>query len=380
MRNNNFVSASISSEGLDSATHSQSTSEYREESEIFAPAVREADTVAALAGEALEADLYVTDRPFLHQVSRDFADGVAICSARSALAVLGLYLRAQGEYAVSISENFKYVVSRGQYYLVGAREILPSSWRWLAACRQYRNGGGDDTPLILSWSLLDRVGRALQCRDEVHIAVARQPNKSAADEAVRSLDSLALWLMGALDASARVVHQLLGMSGEACGAGWQKRSWVAKLKKYAPDLAALVDTDSPGGTAVTILSSLRNSVHAEGAASVQARGRSPTLAGMLVRLPREDSEHLRQAFAELGGEAKWGVEFVADGRIYVDPALLLENVISPVLHLVDEIMQTTTSGQTCPVSIQDSDLAYPVNEEDPYAARNRQSVLWQLGY
>lgn len=117
-------------------------------------------------------------------------------------------------------------MNRGLFYWVGTRELLPSAWRWFSACVQHSQAVGDDSLLLLGQSVLQRVQRALQVRDDVNVALNRPQNNDTADEALSSLDVFLLLLMGAVDATARVVHAVLGIAGGPHAAGWQRREWL----------------------------------------------------------------------------------------------------------------------------------------------------------
>jgi hypothetical protein len=379
IQNDHLVSAGVFTGNLEEVRKDQSTVAYRELGEVPAAARQEADALAALAGEALGADIFVTDRPYLHEPTWRIAGSLAVCSPRVALALLGLYLRAQREFVVSQERNVKEVVSRGQYYLGAARELLPSSSRWLAACRQFSGDEREDT-LMLCWTLLDRVARALQCRDEVYLAAYGRQGRDAADEALGAFDGFALWLMGALDVSARVVHGVLGLPGPVRNAGWQKAGWTKNLGKNVPDLASLVDQGSSGETAMTILRILRNSVHGEALGAVETIGNDSARSGALIRLPKEESATLQRAIADLGGAAKWGIQFSSQGRTYVDPVPLLDHLLLHAVGLLDGILEKTATALVSSAHAQEPDVSEYVSEQGPYGKTMRQSALWQLGY
>jgi hypothetical protein len=74
---------------------------YRDDPESFA-ARRAADAIAAGVAETVKADIYVTNRDYLHQVSWPLGRGVTFCRPIDALALVGLYLRSQGEFLIWI--------------------------------------------------------------------------------------------------------------------------------------------------------------------------------------------------------------------------------------------------------------------------------------
>jgi hypothetical protein len=61
---------------------------------------RERDALAAEAAEAVSADLFIAERPYLFETQATVAQGVALCRTAEALTPVGLYLRSQGEFII----------------------------------------------------------------------------------------------------------------------------------------------------------------------------------------------------------------------------------------------------------------------------------------
>ena len=146
--------------------------------------------------------------------------------------------------------------------------------------------------------------------------------------------------MGAIDAGARFANRVLGISVPDNRVGWQ-RPWRAEVAKNAPRLAALFDSGTEGESVLSILRLLRNSVHGEALEPIGVASRGVRRDRTLMKLPRNDQNNLRTAFAALGGEKAWGVELSAGQETYVDPYLLLENLLPRVIRLMNLIMDET---------------------------------------
>jgi hypothetical protein len=376
---NRTTETSVMGNGADVAAGDTHTEAYTELGWEAASARRRADAVAAQVAGAIDADIFITNRPYLHKMTWTLADGVTYCTIDDALAIIGLYLRSQGSFVVSRDPAGRgtHTMNRGLYYWVGTRELLPAAWRWFSACVQHSVGSGDDRLLLLGQSVLQRVARALQVRDDVHVALNKPQNNDTADEALSSLDVVLLLLMGAVDATARVVHAILNIYGPGRRAGWQRADWLSDVSAKAPSLAALFQNDAPGAThALTILRLLRNSIHGEALPALgvgQGRERDRTLVG----LPRSDEADLLAAFNALGGMAEWGVEEAIPGRIHADPGILLENLLPRVVRMLNEIMDGTPVEQLAHVQLEPGDGRPPADET--FRELNRQSIRWQLG-
>ncbi|HEY5261770.1 MAG TPA: hypothetical protein VIJ33_06630, partial [Solirubrobacteraceae bacterium] len=341
--------------------------------------------LAAKVAETVGADLFITERQYLYEATWTIADGVTYCELDDALRVIGLYLRSQGSFITSRDPTGRgtHTMNRGLYYWVGTRELLPSAWRWFSACVQHSMSPGNDSLLLLGQSVLQRVQRALQVRDEVHIALNKPQDNDTADDALSSLDVALLLLMGTVDATARVAHAVLGISGSVYSAGWQyEKKWVAKVSATAPGLGRLFQGDTDHVRALTILRLLRNSIHGEALPALGV-GVGRQRDGTLVGLPASQQTELLAAFAALGGEAAWGVEQRIPGRLHADPGTLLEQLLPRVLHMLNEIMDATPVERLSNVSLQSSDLEVPPapagSPSDPFDEINRQSIRWQLG-
>lgn len=365
----------------DIAAMDTSTDAYSDRAHDEAATQRRADALAAMVANAIGADLFITRRPYLHAVSWDIADGVTFADVDEALAILGLYLRAQEQYVTSRSPEGRcsQVMNRGLFFWVGARELLPSAWRWFAACVQHSNGSGDDNLLLLGQSVLQRTQRALQVRDDVHVGLNKPQNNDTADEALSSLDVALLLLMGAVDATAGVAHVVLGLTSQPHLAAWQRSGWIAEVTGSAPKLGALFQPGTDELHVLTILRLLRNSIHA---AAMQALGvgRGRQRDRTLVGLPAADEPELRAAFTALGGLDGWGVEELVPGRLHFDSGVFLEQLLPRVLTMLNRIMDETPVERLAHVMLQPSDSLPPTGQgSGAFVELNRQSIRWQLG-
>jgi hypothetical protein len=217
---------------------------------------------------------------------------VTFCAPADALALVSLYLRTQGDFLIWKDPDRKGIerFPKGLFYWVGARELLPAGWRWSAVCIAHDHAQGTDDLSYLSGAVFQRITRALQSRDDLLRALNRSQDNDAAEQVLIALDTSLVFLMGALDATARVAHHVLGLPpGDLYEAGWQKtQNWLQNVAVKAPALAAIVATGTAGRDTVTILQLLRNTVHGSGlhALAVSRSGRHEET---LVGLPRADS-------------------------------------------------------------------------------------------
>jgi hypothetical protein len=340
---------------------------------------RTRDAIAAQTAENIGSDLFLTNRPYLRSVRWSLARGVTPLLQAEALPFVSLYLRAQGQFIIFRSTDGRstHTINRGLFYWVGTRELLPAAWRWFNACVQHSIAQNDDSLLLLGQSVLMRVTRALQERDKVHVALNQPQNNDVADGALSALDVCLLLLMGAVDASARVVHRILRLSGNAHSAAWQHDQWLQKVLTAAPAFARIIGAGTTGRHALTILTTLRNSVHGEALQPLAVRNERDPLR-TAVGIPARDEPVLLAAVAALGGELAWGIEQVIPGRFHADPGILLERLFPLLLDLMNSIMEATPVEKLSGVALGPSHRDPP--HGPPFDERARLSIRWQLGF
>jgi len=354
--------------------------------DVFAPEQREKDVLALhVASEAVQADIYITERPYLYADGKlASTPGVTVCTVKEAMTILGLYLRTQGEFVIPTgSKSFKFSFNRGLYFWVGTRELLPEAWRWFSACVQHSTKIGDDKLLLLGGSLLDRVARALQSRDDIHTALNLPTNNDNTDDALGSLDNVLVLLMGSVDVSARVAHYVLGLSPrQEYGAAWQKAAWLRQIRATAPNLALIVDPNTSGEHILTILRLLRNSVH--GAALQGITVLENNKQEMLIGLPANDEADILMAMDAMGGRDSWGFRPLLPGRSHVDPAMLADRLFEEVVKLLNSLMKETPVESLAQVRVTAASKLPPKDKPDKgnfntFSEWNRQAIRLQLG-
>jgi hypothetical protein len=371
--------AGIMGDAVAIAAADTDTTAYTRLDQAAATERRRADGLAAqVASQALEADIYISDREYLHAATWRVARGVAVCRPDQALPLIGLYLRAQGDFR--ITSNF--TCNRGLYYWVGMREVLPATWRWFAACVQHDAALGAHDFGELGQSLLQRVERALEARDRLHIALNQPQHNDTRREVLTALDDVLIDLMGAVDVSARVAHRVLGLppAGEF-RAAWQNTSWRAQLAQGAAALAKVTASGTVGLDALTILRLLRNSVHGTALQAIALQEADVRSELSMIGLP-SDATDVLAAMERLGGEVAWGVRGLLPDRVLVDAGLFLEALIPHILKLLNALMGHTPVETLPHVKLSADDCRPPA--PDP---RNtgiwdewvRTSIRWQLG-
>ena len=335
---------------------------------------RERDALAAGVATAVEADLFITERPYLFGERKIHISSVTLCRVPEALAMVGLYLRSQGEYVLwrAADGSGRLTSNEWLYYQIGAVALLPELWRWSGIRAAAPQQETPDALRGLNGALQLRVVRALRTRDSFHRALNLPQHRDAVRTVLVDLDTILVMLMGAVDASARFVHVLLAVQGDQRDAGWQKGGWRSRLAAHGQPLADLFGSGAPLSDVLTILSRLRNAVHGQ---AIQATMRQNGLVrDAPVTLPAEHESQVLASMDDLGGRAAWGAQQSAGGAVVFDPGQFVERLFPEVLRLLNAVMAATPPAY---VGGQQPD---PDSGPRWYSERNRLSVSWQLGF
>ena len=369
------------------ASADQRTHAYLNLDATQAASHRGLDAVAVSAAQALHADIFVTRRAYLLDVPVPLVDGVCCVRPEDALAVVGLYLRSCGEYVIRKDARTDYAetINKGLYYWVGARELLPSGWGWFSSCLEIDRKQAPPNTLpsdltFLAGAVFQRLTRALQCRDDVLRAMSLRQDNDVAEDALIGLDTCLIFLMGALDAAARVANRMLRAPADDRTAGWQKRQWLKLVRQDTLELAEVLDTEYANDT-LTILSLLRNTVHGPGLPSSRVSGgRDGQPDGTMMRLPKADEVRILDAVHRQGGENAWGLRMLGLDQLHADPAVLLEKLLPATVSLLNDLLAKTPVERRLGHPIEPEKLRPPADPHDHlFSEEVRLSIRWQLG-
>lgn len=350
-----------------------SSAAYRDLPPADAADQRERDALAGDAATAVEADLFVTERPYLLGPRSIHIPRVTVCQVPEALAMTGLYLRSQSEFVLwrATDGTGGPTANEWLFYQIGAVALLPEMWRWSRGAG-VRQPGAPDPLGDLSSALRLRVVRALRSRDSFHRALSLPQRRDAVRTFLVELDTSLVLLMGAVDASARFIHVLLGLHGNQRDAGWQKQGWRSALTGQNQPLADLFADRTPLSDVLTVLGRLRNTVHGQAIEATMRQSGASHDAPMT--LPAEMESQILSCMDNLGGRAAWGVQPGVGGSTAVDPGQFLEQLFPAVLKLLNEVMIAT------PTAYVSGSQPRPDSGHPWYNDRNRVSVSWQLGF
>ncbi|MET7424544.1 hypothetical protein [Dactylosporangium sp. NPDC005555] len=292
-------------------------------------------TVAAAAG----ADIVVTERDHLFEARLwtvedpcRWAMDPQCFRPRQAIALIGLYLRAQGHHRIwEPVESLPESLDRKRFYADGAHTLVPAAFQW---CELYENHGPGTPRSAAASSVTYRTELSLWQRDVMHQALQQSDDFYAFNATCLAFDQCLLLMMGALDAAALVVHSALRVDCHERLAAWQNKDWVTHLAARHADLAALVAPGTPGRHLLEVLRALRNTVHKASLAST-ARGEMRSFGRFRPLLTLPADPVFTTSLAALGRPEDWGV---TTSPAYMDPGVFLDRLIVLQTGLLDDLM------------------------------------------
>jgi hypothetical protein len=174
----------------------------------------------------------------------------------------------------------------------------------------------------------------------VHEALRVGVARSAIQDALYHFDVVLTSSVGALDALARVAHEIFGMSPKLLrSAGWQKtgkKGWWEELNGIAPSVAGVVAPHTRLGAALQILTKIRNSIHSiplDEYLHVETRALSSVVEHRAM-ISSELAIELRAVGAPLDD---YGI-FIGDtGFAFLNVGQLTERLLSCTIEIVGEL-------------------------------------------
>lgn len=326
----------------DAAERDPNDSIYSDLDRSDAAARRRADVIAAQAAAAAKADVFITTRPYLFSVGWEVAYGLLVATPTQALPLVSLYLRAQGEFIDwrSLDGTGTSTMNRGLFYQRSVIALVPRLFGALVVFAERAWAGNADT-LRLTQAIFGRLQQALVARDEMYWALNRPQNWDVAFEVLTAFDLALLTLMGAVDASARLAHHLLGIGSGQHDAGWHRNKWRKQVANRCPTIVAAVEAENRLD-ALTVLRKLRNTIHAALIDPI-AVARGQVHVTTRIELPASDAETILASIDRLGGREEWGVESHGPGHHHADPAELLDHLLVRLTPMLNDVLAAMSS-------------------------------------
>ena len=253
-----------------------------------------------------------------------------------------------------------YSLGREWTYFVVTRLRLPGMWRFNAACLYSKGFRGDNTH-ELSESIRRRCARALEARDIIGQQFYCGPDYCDHDRVQYHFDYLPLLLTGALDALARVVYRVYGLSKpnerRVAFRNWegnQDRFFDALDNQGATDLVHLLRQQDVQDV-LTVLHELRNTIHA---AALPRPGRTlgitPTPPPTTV-IDTAAAGEVKAAALRSHSLGHWGLH-EAYGDLCLEPYACAVAMVDEAFGLINAIAEATEVTRLLPQGFDFSKL------------------------
>ncbi len=221
-----------------------------------------------------------------------------------------------------------------------AARLLPSAWRWFAACVASSQGSGDDRLLLLGDSTLRRLDRALRARDRLLEQFQLPADNDTADEALFQLDVALLMLNGAFDSAAQVTHESYGLGGRQMPS-WRRREWRETLLAKAKEFADCLRDETPTRDVLDLVGLLRNTVHGEALRSIAYSPTTPSARENLLMVPERGCERILAAVQRQGGPDAWGLRPLSKDFQTIEADTFIDALIPACAQTLDGLMERT---------------------------------------
>lgn len=294
-----------------------------------------------LARSSNDVDAFISDDPLTAALPAEF---VHVRSVAEGVALLGLALRAKGDFTVERANGNGTYLNDETFYRAAAMELLQD------LDGAYRGAGGAwragrVRPYELLQGTVVRLARALRARDYLHVRMRALDFESAWGDVLFFLDAFLVALVGALDTTARFVHDLYQLPDDDLHrAGWRRKQWLKEVVAVEPRLAVYTD----GGAfspALELIARLRNQVHeAPFSEELQLTDDGPGWSSIgegALALPRDDKRSDLLDFANAtGGAERWGIrDRPLLDMVILDPSVFVERAIRTTATLISNALE-----------------------------------------
>jgi hypothetical protein len=301
----------------------------------------EAGIVVAAAAEQITCDVVATQSAYLLSgAPRSLVKRANPVSPEDAAALVGLYLRLDGDFSIDYGKEWKDALGRHFSYFVLMRELLPAAWRWFSGCMAHSASGGDEDLAMIAQSGMERVDRALRARDRLHGELQQPSGLETIEEALFYFDVTLLMLGGAFDVTALVADAVHGLNTPPHRVSWASTDWLRKTGQTNQTLARLMIPGQPSRDARELVAVLRNTIHGQsmGTISYQASGRPRE---QLIVLPKSVESKFEQLIHRQPHASAFGVERLPSQHLSVDPGCYIEALFPRALAALSAIMDAT---------------------------------------
>lgn len=297
---------------------------------------------------------------------------------KEAVALLGLNLRAHGDFAVWRDDSTTRIIGASRFYRAAAFASVKGLDAWLALATA-RWMTESHRPLVLCDGIATRLSRSLRARDFLQVRLHAPEFKAVWDEVLFFFDFVLVQAMGALDLLARLIHFTYGLSGSERDASWRRRrrgGWVDAVGKAEPAIGDLAKQKSSLGDTVDLVAELRNAIHDAPLSDEVHDLEIDERPGIYVWGPGLIALELSNEVAQLidaaerrGGLNIWGItDRRADDTIVLDPGLFAEQALKACSDEIGKVLAVADQKRLAAKPHEHVELWVPEEREQDHAA------------
>lgn len=306
------------------------------------------DFLVALATDELSWDVLITLSPFL-LVHREnpWIDVVNLRSPLEALKIIGLLLRNRGGYLFEPISRYFLELDRRAIYMELVHHKVSNISRYIKAC-VYAEAFGAVGLTYLAESAVVRCMRALHARDEIGALFYMPHSNESRDAIMYHFDYLALLLMGAFDAQARVARLVYGITDvDERGAGFHFKKFRKAMKRSGA-IALYNQTSNQFFDLMTLLKEVRNSIHASVWPTI-ALVHSGKGEESFIKVPPAYQDEIWRAARRCGSTTDWGlIRHSEFSMLLLEPYSYAINLVAKCFRQIDEIARLTDVARLLP--------------------------------
>lgn len=283
-----------------------------------------------------QADLFITDDPFLLEVSDIETRGTNVVSTLDGIAILGAHLRNRRVFIYRSSPDGRFTASlAGNSFYVACRRAIQDLSPILGS--RFDDPAMKQTVAKGFHAIAPRTEQLLRARDRAVFSLLQPHDHDTIDDALFALDTFMLMLGSTFDSLAQMTNAILRLNSGAQFPDWRESRWQGALQVADPDLASFVAPNTAFWYMLQLHALLRNVVHGSIHQPVIYIDNMLPPEGFIV-IPQTDKRSVRRAVRELGGFQRFGA-IEQDNELWLRPGPTLEALLAAGMSFVNTVIR-----------------------------------------
>jgi hypothetical protein len=300
------------------------------------------DFLVARANYELDYDVLITLSSYLlDNRENPWIRSVNPRNPLEAVKIIGLLLRTRGGYRFEAMPNYFLEFDRRLIYRELLQRKLPNISLYIKACAHAEALGAAGIT-YLAESALVRCTRALQARDEVGALFYMPQSNESRDAMMYHFDYLALLLVGAFDAQARVARRVYGINRpNEMNTGFRRKEFLDALKGSSATALYNLVTEQHFSDLLDLIHLIRNSIHGSVWPTIASENYRD-LEESFIKVPPPYKDKIWQAARRGGLTDNWGLIQDNDfSMLLLEPYSYAVNLVDECFRQIDEIATLT---------------------------------------